>query len=457
MAGGLNVANQFQADVQQYIADETLPVARRQLVAYQAGEQLTLPKGMGTTYTATRFQRLPLPQYPLAEGVPPPGEQMTIQQVTGVAQQWGDAVKITDQAEIQTKHPLFKKAMELVGMQIAETFDRNSFNMLMGLTQVNYVNSRGSRGALVAGDVLDTTTVLRTDAALETIGAPRFMGDEQADTKLNANSSGGGDKADRDPRGAPHYIGITHTIPVADWSQNQTVVLARSYSAVNRLYNYEIGEWGGIRFVKSNMVPTFTGFANGANGSAAVAQAGGGALLNQNYFILITGSDTANQYESQIYAVSAAIPVVAGGSILVTTPNIAGFTYNVYIGSTNTPTNIGTTNSAFAPTTGPEQGMAVQIPAATNVTITNIGIFQTPPARPGTGITVYPTFIIGRGLYGQIVLDNVKYAYLKDPDKFDYMNQQLIVSWKAYWGGIILNQLFGARIEHTSAFSATFG
>src|SRR5713226_537797 len=74
MAGGLNVANQFQADVQQYIADETLPVARRQLVAYQAGEPLTLPKGMGTTYTATRFQRLPLPQYPLAEGVPPPAD-----------------------------------------------------------------------------------------------------------------------------------------------------------------------------------------------------------------------------------------------------------------------------------------------------------------------------------------------------------------------------------------------
>jgi N4-gp56 family major capsid protein len=455
MAGGLNVANQFQADVQQYIADETLPVARRQLVAYQAGEPLTLPKGMGTTYTATRFQRLPLPQYPLAEGVPPLGETMTIQQVTGVAQQWGDAVKITDQAEIQTKHPLFKKAMELVGLQIAETFDRNSFNMLMGLTQVNYVNSRGSRGALVAGDVLDTTTVLRTDAALETIGAPRFMGDEQTDTKLNANSSGGGTKADRDPRGAPHYIGITHTIPVADWSQNSTVVLARSYSAVNRLYNYEIGEWGGIRFVKSNMVPTFTGIANNGNGSAAVAQAGGGTLLTTNYFIIITGSDTANQYESQIYAVSGAIAVVAGGSIVVTTPNISGFTYNVYIGTTNTPTNLGAT--AAGPTVGPAQGQAVQLPPSTNVTITGIGIFQTPPARPATGVTVYPTFIIGRGLYGQVVLDNVKYAYLKDADKFDYLNQQRIVSWKAYWGGMILNQQFGARIEHTSAFSAAFG
>src|SRR6185437_15708853 len=285
MAGGINTANQFQADVQQYIADETLPLARRQLVAYQAGEPLTLPKGMGTTYTATRFQRIPLPQYPLAEGVPPPGETMTIQQVTGVAQQWGDAVKITDQAEIQTKHPLFKIAMNLVGLQIAETFERNTFNTLMAMTQVNYVNSRGSRGALVAGDVLDTTTVLRTSAALQTIGAPRFMGDEQTDTKLSAES--GGARADDSPRGMPHYIGICHTQVVADWSQNSTVVLSRSYSAANRLYNYEIGEWGGTRWIASNMVPTFTGFANNSNGAAYAPQAGGGTFANGNYFVII--------------------------------------------------------------------------------------------------------------------------------------------------------------------------
>src|SRR5260221_903038 len=205
MAGGLNVANQFQADVQKYIADETLPVARRQVVAYGAAEPLTVPRGVGSTYPATRFQRLPLPQYPLAEGVPPPGEQMTIQQVTGVAQQWGDGVRITDQAELQTKHPLFTTAMDLVGLQIAETFDRNSFNMLMGLTQVNYANSRGSRGALVPRDVLHTTTVLRTHAALEPIAAPRFIGDAQAATKLNTRSSPRGKKPPRDPPAAPDY------------------------------------------------------------------------------------------------------------------------------------------------------------------------------------------------------------------------------------------------------------
>lgn len=453
MAGGLNYANQFAADVQQYIADETLPLARRQLVAYQAGEPLTLPKGMGTTYTATRFQRLPLPQYPLAEGVPPPGETLTLQQVTGVAQQWGDAVKITDVAELTTKHPLFKTAMGLIGLQIAECFERNTFNTLMALTQVNFVNSRGSRGALQAGDVLDTTTVLRTNQALETIGAIRFMGDEETDTKLVAEQAGA--RASESPRTMPHYIGIVHTTVVADWSQNNTVVLSRTFSDINRMYNYEIGEWSGIRFLKSNMVPTFTGFANNANGAAYATQVGGGTFPGGNVFVIITGSDTQNQYESQIYAVSGAQNVAANGSLLVTTPNIAGYTYNVYVGSTNTPTNLGL--CAAGPAVGPAAGQAVQLPPGTQVTITGNGLFQVPPAAPASGLTVYPSFIVGRGLFGQIILDNVKYAYLKDADKFDYMNQQRIASWKAYYGSIILNQNFGARIESTSAFSATFG
>src|SRR5215469_2310115 len=105
-----NVSTQFTADVENYIAEKTLPIARRQLVVYQFGDPLELPKGRGTTYTATRYLRVPLPFQPLSEGVPPVGEQMSIQQVMAVAQQWGDKVTITDVAEITIKHPLFKKA-----------------------------------------------------------------------------------------------------------------------------------------------------------------------------------------------------------------------------------------------------------------------------------------------------------------------------------------------------------
>jgi N4-gp56 family major capsid protein len=444
-----NQASQFSADISNYIAEKTLPLARRQLVAYQFGDPLRLPKGFGTTYTATRYLRVPLPYAPLSEGVPPVGETMTIQQVSATAQQWGDKITITDVAELTIKHPLFVKATELTALQIAETLERNTFNTLNSGTQVNYVNSRGARASLVAGDVINPHEVNRAYGALYTLGAPRYMGDEMTDTKLVAND--GGAKASSNPRAMPHYVSIMHPLVAQDMRENSTVVTAWSYSDINRIYNYEVGEWGGIRFCLSNMVPTWTGVAQ-VNGTPGTA----GALATGTYYIKVTGSDTQNQFESQIYQVSASMSVTgATGSISVTVPSTAGYTYNVYVGTVNTTLNLGLTTSG--PTVGPMAGQAVQLAAGSTVVITGVGTAQTPPAPPATGVTVYPTYIIGRGAYGQVMLDDARFTYLKEADKSDPLNQLRVVGWKVFYGTLIENQQFFMRIESTSAFSSSFG
>jgi N4-gp56 family major capsid protein len=444
-----NTAANFSLDISNFIADETLPLARKQLVAYQFGDPLELDKGNGTTYTATRYNRLPLPFATLSEGVPPIGQTMTISQVSATAQQWGDKVTLTDVAEMTIKHPLFQKGIELTALQIGETLERNTFVALMAGTQVNYVNSRGSRASLVAGDVLDSQTVIRTTAALQTLGAPRYMGDEMTDTKLDADA--GGAKASSNPRSMPHYVALIHTLVVGDFRQNSTVVNAWTYSDLNRLYNYEVGEWSGMRFCATNMIPSFTGVAQ-VNGSATLA----GSLATNTYYIQVTGSDTQNQYESRIYQVSASISVTGpNGSISVTLPTLAGFTFSVYIGTTTSPTNLGL--SASGPTSGPMVGQATQLASAATVVITGTGTAQTPPAAPATGLVVYPTFVFGRGAYGQVMLDDAKFTYLKDADKSDPLNQLRVIGWKVMYGTLIQNQTFMARIEGTSAMSATFG
>jgi N4-gp56 family major capsid protein len=443
-----NNASNFSADIVAYIADETLPLTRRQLVAYQFGDSLTLPKNRGTTYTAVRYNRLPLPFTTLSEGVAPAGQTMTITTVQATAAQWGDKVVISDVAELTIKHPVFQKAIELTGLQQAETYERNTFNALMAGTQVNYVNSRGSRGALIAGDVLDPNTVIRTAAALETLGAPRFNGDEKTDTKVEAGQPS---KASNNPTSMPHYAAIMHTLAVADFRQNSTVVNAWTYSDLNRLYNYEAGEWSGIRFTKSNMVPTFTGVAQ-INGSAGTA----GSLATNTYFVQVTASDTQNQYESRIYQVSSGVAVTGpNGSISVTLPNIVGFTFSVYVGLTSSPANLGL--CAAGPTSGPLAGQATQLAPNQTVVITGTGAAQTPPAAPATGVTVYPTFVFGKGAYGVVDLDDVKFTYLRDADKSDPLNQLRVIGWKGMYGTIIQNQSFMARIEHTSAYSTAFG
>ena len=447
----INQSSSFQADVEAYIADKTLPLTRKQLVVYQFGDPLTLPKGRGTTYTATRYNRVSLPFAPLSEGVPPIGQSMTIGQVTAQALQWGDKITITDVAEMTIKHPLFKKGTELLGLQVAETLERNTFVNLMGGAQINYVNSRGSRAALVAGDVLNIHELNRAYNMLGNLGATRFMGDEMTDTKLEADA--GGARASDNPRRMPHYVSVIHWFVSGDLRENQPIQYAWSQSDINRLYNYEVGEWSGIRFCISNMVPTFTGVAaiTGTPGTA-------GALASGTYAIQVTASDIQNQYESQIYQVTTGL-VVTGptGSISVVLPTLAGYTFSVYISQPGSTAIANLGLSTAGPTSGPMQGQATQLAGGQTVVITGIGASQVPPAAPATGVTVYPSYVFGRGAYGQVMLDDVKFTYLKEADKSDPLNQLRVMGWKAMYGTIFLNQQFMKRIESTSAFSTSFG
>ena len=446
--GVTNQSTSFTADVEAYIQEEVEPLARRQLVAYQFGKPLKLDTNRGTTYTASRYQRLPLPFAPLQEGVAPPGEAMTLQQVSATAQQWGDRVIITDVANLTIKHPLFQQACELVGLQLPETLERNTFNTLLATTQVNYANGKTSRANLLATDVMTPHENNRIVGSFLTYGVPRFMGDEREDMMIEAG-------AYRDPSKSPavmqHYVALIHPLSAQDMRENTVVVNAWSYSDVNRLYNNELGPFGGSRFVESNMIPYWTGAA-AIQGTASAS--GGTLATNAGYQIIVTAAPAQTSVEQVIYQVSNAISVTGPtGSISVTLPQLAGYVFNVYIGTSATPSNLATAIGNGVPVTGPLAGQATQLQPNQTVTLTGIGVAQTPPAAPATGVSVFPTIYIGNHSYGQVLLENPEFHYLTGADKSDPLNQTRVVSWKVFYGSIILNQAFLARVEAGSGFT----
>lgn len=445
----VNTSASYQGDIRRVLDKETLEVAQRFLVIAQFADKKSIDKHAGTTWTATRFNRLPLPYAPLSEGVPPIGETLSISQVTGVALQWGDKVTFTDVAQVTIQHDLIHEATNRLGMQIAEMKERNAWINLMSGTQVNYVNTRGARASLAAGDLLDPTTVNRTVANLKNLGAPMWNGQTGETVQRNIEHNARGSSAQ--PMSHEHYLAVGSPLVLNDFAANPTVVQAWSYSDVTRLYINEVGYWRGMHFCESNMTPTFTGIAqvNGTNGTA-------GALATNTYYIQVTGADTQNQYESQIYQVSTSISVTGPtGSISLTTPSTAGYTYNVYVGTTTSPANLGVTTSG--PTTGPLTGMATQIPPSTAVVITDIGAFQIPPAAPATGVTVYPTMIFGQRAFACLKLEDISWTRLFEADKADPNNQLRVIGWKLFEGWTITNQQFLARIESTASNNGAFG
>jgi N4-gp56 family major capsid protein len=444
-SSGQTIAN----NVELHIANEVLRLSQRTLVAYQFGQPITLNKQTGVTYTATRYERLPLPFAPLSEGVAAAGESITIAQVSATAQQWGDLVRVTDVADMTIKHPLFKQAIRLIAIQQPETVERNVINNLLSGTQVNYSGtSKGSRFVLASGDVLAATDVSRVVAAFESFGVPMFNGDERTDMKRDM---GARLNASRDPGAMPHYVALISPFTAQDLRNNNSITTAWANSDVNRLYNNEVGEWSGVRFCKSNMLPYWTGVAQ-VNGTASTV---GGALATATLYIIVTASPVATSVEQRIYQVSASMSVTGPtGSISVSLPVLPGYTFNIYIGSTTSPTNLAL--CASGPTTGPMAGQATQLSSGSTVVLTGIGMAQTPPAPVATGVTVSPTLFFGVDAYGQVLLDDVKYTYLSNADKSDPMNQTRVVAWKMMYGTIILNNAYLARYESVSAYSPGF-
>ena len=442
--GVTNQAATFSADISNFIQEEVEPLARRQLVAYQFGKPLKLDTNRGTTYTASRYERLNLPYAPLQEGVAPTGAAMTLAQVTATAQQWGDRVVITDVANLTIEHPLFQQAIQLVSLQLPETLERNTMNTLVSATQINYANGRASRAALVATDVMTPHEANRVVGSLENYGAPHFMGDEREDMMIEA----GANRPSKSPAVMEHYVALIHPLASQDMRESSLVSTAWSHSDINRLYNNELGEWGGVRYCKSNMIPYWVGVAL----VTGTPSASGGSLTTGTYYIQVTGSPAQTSVEQRIYQVSGALSVTGPtGSISVTLPTLAGYVFNVYVGTSTSPTNLGT--SASGPSSGAFAGQATQLASGATVVITGTGTAQTPPAAPATGVTVFPTIFLANHSYGQVLLENPEFHYLTGADKSDPNNQLRVVSWKVFYGSIILNQNFMVRVESSSAFT----
>src|SRR5208283_3130532 len=154
-------APSLSSDVTRYLADDLLPLTLTELVMFDFSEKLVLPKGHGTTYTMSRYARIPLSYSSTAEGVPPIATPLVVSQATVQLSQWTALVTITDVTQLTIKHDTFKIAKERLTMAAAELLERNCINAVMAFPNINYVNQKGSRASLLQTDTLNPQELQR--------------------------------------------------------------------------------------------------------------------------------------------------------------------------------------------------------------------------------------------------------------------------------------------------------
>jgi N4-gp56 family major capsid protein len=228
-----------------WLQDELLAIAEKLTVFQDIGDTPNMPEGEGKTYSAQRYERLPLPGSPITEGITPDSTALIVNKVTAVLEQWGMVCSLSDVALMTTKHPALQAAKDRLGNASAELQDREIQKVLMAGGVVMFPNNRTSRSALVAGDVPGTDFVSGIVATLRQLGAPTFPGSM--------------------------YAGVIDPYTEQDLAKDQTFVLSHQYAETTALFNAEVGRWRGVRWKRSNLLPIQSLLATGASGVSAAA------------------------------------------------------------------------------------------------------------------------------------------------------------------------------------------
>lgn len=223
------------ADLQTYFSKKLLRQAKFQTVLDQFGYIENIPSASSKTISFTKYADLAVQTNTLTEGVPPDAVALSSSAITAVIDQLGFVIKLTDLAQLTPKHPVVQKTLELLGTQAARSRDAKINAVLAAGTSVNYANGRTSRTAIVAGDLLKMSDVSKAVAQLRTNGGQEF--------------------------GDGNFVCVIDPTVEQNLMQDQAfrdAAIRNGLGTKGEAYKGEIATFAGVKFVRSNSIPTIT-------------------------------------------------------------------------------------------------------------------------------------------------------------------------------------------------------
>lgn len=406
---GLNQFSTFAADSQTFIAARLLKRVHRDVIVYPMARMEKLPNRFSTTFQFTRFEKLPLPNTALTEGVTPTsgGETMTISTVQATMNQWGDYVTLTDVATITAKHPALEQAVVLLSEQSRELIDRECINLLLTNANVQYPGV-SSRASLTTSSYISSTVIKLATAALRRGGAhPKF---------------------------GRLYQGLMDPSVEMDLLGETTFVNASSYSNIFALMNGEAGTWMGVRWVVSNIIPVLSALS-----SMAATSTTGGTLSNSTtYYYQVVQRDASLGFVS---GTTQALSQATGGSgtaLSIALPNTANALFDIYFGTSGTTMYLQSSLNA-----GNQSIVVGSVPSSSSG----------PVAPPASGVTVHFSWIMGDEAFAVPELISLQTFITPNvASDSDPLAQRRKVSWKMMFKPVICNDVYIERIESASAF-----
>lgn len=150
----MNTTSNSTANMYLYYSKVWLDVLQPRLCLYQFAEKTKLPLNTGKQVKWLRYNRVNGTTTPLTEGVTPSETQITAQNVTATAQQYGEYSKVSDFFEMTAIDPVLKNHAELLGEAASQVVEDLIVAELDASGSIQRVNDRATDNDILATDVL---------------------------------------------------------------------------------------------------------------------------------------------------------------------------------------------------------------------------------------------------------------------------------------------------------------
>ncbi len=259
--------NDLSAEMKTFYDMTLIDEAGPQLVHDQFGQKRPIPKGGGKIIEFRKFSNLPKALTPLTEGVTPDGKRLDVTSITSEVAQYGDYITQSDVLELTALDNTILEATKLLGRQAGLTLDTITRNILNEGLNVSYcpkVAAGGAETAVTSRANLDTTCQLTVKMVQKVVAKLRGQ---------NAPTIGG------------KYVAIAHPYVIYSLMRDPEWIDAHKYANPTNLYEGEVGEIAGVRFVQTTEAKVWRNAAHAvfstlfiAEGAYGVTEITGGGL-----------------------------------------------------------------------------------------------------------------------------------------------------------------------------------
>lgn len=214
--------------------------AQANLVHDQFGQKRPIPANGGKIIEFRKFAPLAKATTPLTEGVTPDGKQLSVSTVSAAVSQYGDYITQSDMLELTALDNTILESAKLLGRQAGATLDTVVRNVMHSGTNVMYAEKSTASGTeeVKKREALDKSCKITVELI------------QRAVAKLRAQNA---------PPINGKYVGIIHPYVAYDLMRDSEWIDAHKYAQPENLYEGEIGEIAGVRFVQTTEAKIYCG------------------------------------------------------------------------------------------------------------------------------------------------------------------------------------------------------